>query len=140
MRVVKFASVGALNTVIDFVVFNLLVLVFGFGIVVANLVSYSAGIANSYLWNRNWTFADRRSSQWRPELFRFVIANLGGLAVNTGMVWLLVRALGLVALSSDAATSTWVPPVAKAGAIAGTMVFNYLVFRFWVFGSDATAE
>ncbi|PKL10336.1 MAG: hypothetical protein CVV52_18930 [Spirochaetae bacterium HGW-Spirochaetae-8] len=108
--------------------------------VVANLVSYSAGIANSYLWNRNWTFVDRRSSQWRPELLRFVVANLGGLAVNTVMVWLLVKALSLVAQSADAATSSWVPPVAKAGAIAGTMVFNYLAFRFWVFGSDSSEE
>jgi putative flippase GtrA len=140
MRVVKFASVGALNTVIDFAVFNLLVLVFGVGIVVANLVSYSAGIANSYLWNRNWTFADRRSNRWRPELFKFVVANLGGLAVNTGLVWLLVRALELVTRSSDTATSTWIPPAAKAAAIAGTMVFNYIAFKFWVFGSDPNAE
>ena len=51
----RFGTVGAGNTLIDFVVFFLLTSL-RVPYLAAQLFSYSAGVANSYIWNRTWTF------------------------------------------------------------------------------------
>ncbi len=134
MRVRRFATVGVMNTVIDFALFNLLALGFGVHVAVANTVSYSTGILNSYLWNRNWTFSDRRNKAWGAESIKFVLANLGGLAVNTSIVWAVttgyrvLEGAGVLAIST-----TLVIPGAKVVALVGSTIFNYVVFHSWVF-------
>lgn len=134
MRVGRFAAVGVLNTLIDFAVFSVLALVLGLHVALANTVSYSAGIANSYVWNRHWTFSDRRSDVWVPELTRFIAANIGGWAVNTGIVWLIVASHRLAGGDGFfGVPATLVIPGAKVVALLGSMTFNYLAFRSWVF-------
>lgn len=134
MRPVKFAVVGALNTAVDFVAFNVLATLLGVPVVPANVVSYAIGIVNSYVWNRAWTFGDRRSERARAEFVRFVAASIAGLGINTALVWgalALYRALAPSGLPApDGATAH---AVAKALATAGSLVFNYTVFRTWVF-------
>ncbi len=134
MRVRRFATVGVMNTTIDFVLFSLLALGFGLHVAVANMVSYSTGILNSYLWNRNWTFSDRRSRAWGAESIKFALANLGGLAVNTSIVWLVTA--GYHALEGAgvlAVSTTLVIPGAKVVALVGSVIFNYIAFNSWVF-------
>ena len=134
MRVKRFATVGVLNTVIDFLLFGILTIGLGVQVALANTISYSAGIANSYAWNRNWTFSDRRSDRWAGESLKFVLANLGGLGVNTAIVWLAVAGYG----ASSRAGLVDLPgavvlPCAKALALVGSTVFNYIAFHSWVF-------
>ena len=51
----KFALVGVLNTVVDFLVFQLFNLTLGW-MYLAQVIGYCAGILNSYFWNSRWTF------------------------------------------------------------------------------------
>lgn len=51
---VRFGTVGAGNTLVDFVVFFLLTSLH-IPYLSAQLFSYSAGVANIYIWNRTWT-------------------------------------------------------------------------------------
>ncbi|MEW4372539.1 GtrA family protein [Paenibacillus kandeliae] len=72
-QAVRFAAVGVSNTVIDFVVFMLLQNLTG--VAAAQILGYSAGTANSYYWNRKWTFA--REKGWDVgELIRFLVVNI----------------------------------------------------------------
>ena len=59
-QIVKFAIVGVLNTLVDFAVFQTLNLLLGW-VYVAQVIGYSCGIINSYLWNSNWTFREQRT-------------------------------------------------------------------------------
>lgn len=52
---IRFCTVGVGNTLIDFCVFFLLTAVY-VPYLIAQVCSYTAGIANSYIWNRIWTF------------------------------------------------------------------------------------
>lgn len=52
---IKFALVGVVNTLIDFAVYALLTTI-GVNYILAQWISYSAGILNSYVMNRKWTF------------------------------------------------------------------------------------
>jgi putative flippase GtrA len=133
MRILKFGSVGLLNTAVDFVVFNLLVLALGMPIALANVLSYSVGIANSWFWNSRWTFADRPTRSARLALPTFVGVNLVGLVLNT-VVLLALRAagerIGIPALVAEAVYLN----VYKTIAIIASFTWNYLATRRIVFG------
>ena len=133
VRIVKFATVGVANTLIDFGLFSLLATTATLSPVAANIISYSVGIGNSYLWNRHWTWADRRSVSAAGEAAKFVTANLGGLLVNTGVVWLMIRALG--STTALAATSIGVTSslMSKAVALIASTLFSFVALNRWVF-------
>ncbi|MEM4263579.1 MAG: GtrA family protein, partial [Candidatus Woesearchaeota archaeon] len=63
----KFASVGILNTLIDFGILNLLSYLFtvhsGSAIALFNALSFSAAVVNSYFWNKFWTFRAASSDE-----------------------------------------------------------------------------
>ena len=136
MRFAKFGLVGVSNTAVDFVVFNALHFLVGLPAVPANVVSYSTGILNSYIWNRGWAFADRRSDARHPEFVRFVLVNLGGLAVNTAIVWGLRTGYGAYVgeIGADA-RGVLVMNAIKGVAILGSLLWNYFGFGRWVFRS-----
>ena len=95
-QVVKFASVGLLNTAIDLGLYAFLTRCipwFAGENTLAKAISYSAGVVNSYFWNRAWTFnaADR---SWRSFL-PFVLTNLAGLAINAGILHFGLFKLGI---------------------------------------------
>ena len=63
------------------------------GPVLASVVAFVLGTAVSFTVHYTWTFNSAR----RPTraFWRFVLARLAGLGVNTGGVWLTTKALGL---------------------------------------------
>lgn len=71
---VRFGTVGAGNTLVDFVVFFLLTSLH-VPYLAAQLFSYSAGVANSYIWNRTWTFQVKEKAHG-AEIVRFIMINL----------------------------------------------------------------
>jgi putative flippase GtrA len=115
-----FYSVGILNTVIDFGLFTLLSRAFGLPYLVAQVLSYATGAANSYALNRVITFRRQGRPPWH-EAGRFAAANALSLVAASLLLVLLHQALGLDLL------------VAKALSIVASAVLNYAVNRFWVF-------
>ena len=54
-RFVRFCITGGLNTLVDFIVFFLLTGSLNWPVISSQVISYSAGILNSYCINRRWT-------------------------------------------------------------------------------------
>jgi putative flippase GtrA len=81
MRFVKFALVGLSNTAIAFVVFKVLVRRPGLPVLAASALAWIVGFANSFVWNRAWTFADRGGLSSHRMLPQFLVSNLVALAV-----------------------------------------------------------
>lgn len=87
-QVSKFLFVGLLNTAIDFGLYFLLtryVAAFAQANVTAKGLSYGAGVVNSYIWNRAWTFKSK-DRFWKTFL-PFAMTNLIGLVINAGVLW-----------------------------------------------------
>ncbi|WP_411349038.1 GtrA family protein [Paenibacillus sp. WLX2291] len=115
-QAVRFAAVGVSNTVIDFIVFMLLQNLTG--VAAAQILGYSAGTANSYYWNRKWTFA--RDKGWDVgELIRFLVVNIC-VAVITSI------AISLV----PATIPVWMAKIAVT--ILGLGI-NFGFSKLWVF-------
>jgi putative flippase GtrA len=129
VRQLKFAIVGVLNTTVDFVVFNLLAGVLSLPILAASLIAYSCGIVTSFVFNRNWTFADRLTDSGRALIIRFVVTNLLGLSINTLIV---TTAASLLTELTDMSQG-WLLAVSKILATGGTLVVNFTLMHRWVF-------
>lgn len=132
MRVLKFGVVGFANTVVDYLCLNLLMFGAGVPMGIANVMSYSLGCANSWFWNRRWTFSDRTFTSRRTALPAFFAVNLIGLGLNTATV------LGLVALVNGMSLAEGIADplivnAAKTIAVVVSYAWNYLASSRFVF-------
>lgn len=118
-KLAKFALVGGLNTGVDFAVFCLLVYGAGMISIGAQILSYGAGLLNSYLWNRRWTFGVKKHHK-AGEVLRFITVNLFSFAAATAL---------LLALEQWGIASA----LAKALSVVMSLAINYVGYRLWVF-------
>ncbi len=140
----KFAVVGVLNTVVDFLVFQLLNLTIGW-MYVAQVIGYSAGVLNSYFWNSRWTFRKEHKRSAR-EAASFLVVNLVSLGVSLGVLWACKNLLGI----TDAWVAGWVPAwlggfvkgdtVAKLIATPCAIVVNFIGNKLFVFRAQPNDE
>lgn len=117
-RVAKFGFVGMLNTLVSAAVYAALRWA-GTGIDVSYVVSYAAGIANSYAWNRTLVFHSSDTRRLRQALL-FAAGALGCMAVQ----WACLRGLMLFGLPEA---------VAYAVSLVVSPVLNYVFNRLVVF-------
>lgn len=130
MRFVKFAVIGVANTAISFAVFNIVAVGLHVPLLWANVAAWLAGFANSFVWNRSWTFADRRTGPVGAVMARFAAANALALAVSTLIVAALQAAAGV---TQEAPASALELNAIEAVAICGALCVNYVASSRWVF-------
>lgn len=100
IQLIKFALVGASNTIVDMIVNTivtfLLKLVFSGGwiVYVAKAVGYACGILNSYILNSRWTFREERRQDTREKV-SFVIVNIAVLLISFGLIYVFNNLLHL---------------------------------------------
>jgi len=106
----KFGVVGISNTLVDWGIYYILTRWLGLSAlpVIAKAISYGAGILNSYIWNKRWTF--RSQQQGVRPLLLFVGVNLIGmgfnaLALKAGLFFGISELLSLLLATS--ATLLW---------------------------------
>jgi putative flippase GtrA len=117
----KFSLVGALNFSIDIGITNLGVLVFSLAETWAGYLGILFALANSFYFNRRWTFRVR-SGKLVDQAFRFLLVNGLGAAINASLYTLF-----LVEFDLDY-------NFAKLLAIGGSVAWNFLGTKYWVFG------
>ena len=123
----RFMTVGAAGTVLDVGAFALLHSGLGLAALPANIISYSLGTINNYIWHRRWTYAGQPAKPARVQAAQFAAVSLSALALNTALVLLLTAALAPITPAAYAGL------LAKLGATAVGMLWNFLVNHFWTF-------
>jgi len=124
----KFGVIGAVNTVLDFVIFNALHFGFGVGPLSSQAVAMVVAATSSYFMNRHWTFAKRARSGMRREYTLFFLLNLVGLVILEACIALTHYGLGLDSVAALNAAKL-------VGLVLGT-VFRFWSYRRWVFLAD----
>ncbi len=83
-QAVKFGLVGVINTLIDYAVTNLLVLLpfFEKYYIAANVIGFLCGMGNSLVMNKKWTFK-QKEKMTAKQLFSFLVVNLIALGVSS---------------------------------------------------------
>jgi putative flippase GtrA len=128
-RFIRFAMIGVVGTAVDFgllIVFKELV---GLPTLLANTLSYGAGIVNNFVLNRIWTYPDSHSRNALLQLVQFGLVSVTGLLLNNLIVYWLDQPLGNLVGAADYGYL-----IAKVFATGLVMVWNFVVNRFWTFG------
>ncbi len=125
-RARRFALVGVVNTLIDFSLFAVLTAA-GVGVLPANTVSTSAGMAFSFFVNRAWSFRSERPA--RETVVPFLAVTLVGLWVLHPLVIWGTAAVGRH-YGYEGDEVLW---LGKAAAIAVGLVWNFTWYDRVVF-------
>ena len=142
-QITKFVSVGIINTLVDLGFFNLFRRFKKFTATTASYVSTTIAMIGSYFLNKSWTFASKGSSTTEAVKF-FAITILGIYVIHNGIVYLLTKKVlwpGKLALKIvrvfpflNKLSDTFVTDnFAKVCAIAITLVYNFIAYKFLVF-------
>jgi putative flippase GtrA len=126
IQVVKFATVGMINTGIDLGVFLLItryVSFFGDYLFLSKAFSYCMGVITSYTLNRRWTFDSEMSS--KRTFLPFFAVNLFSVVINASLLTLLIRYMRFNEI------------VAIALVTAITFAWNFLASKILVFRDTA---
>lgn len=138
-QIYRFIIVGILNTAIDFVIFNLLIVLSGVktgpGLVLINVSAVFVAIVNSYILNRIWTFKSS-DPNYTTQLPRFLAASVTGMFINTATVGL----LPLLLWPGTAPSYLALNGIKLLAAILSAS-WNFIIYRYWVFRKEnITAE
>ncbi len=135
-RFVKFATVGAIGSVTDFTVLNILVHFFGFLPVVANVFSVSTAMIQNFVLNRYWTFPESRRRQATSQLAQFVLVSVVGVGINTLVFYVVDRMLQSFWIDFTGSADlgfTVSYNFAKLFAIGVVLFWNFAANRLWTY-------
>ncbi len=82
---IKFGLVGVSNTLITMVVIWGMMKWLGCAEGLSNFTGYVAGLLNSFIWNKQWTFKESNAG-WIGSAFRFAVAFVFCYALQYGLV------------------------------------------------------
>ena len=120
VQLVKYNIVGVINTLVDFLVYQLLTYL-GMKYAIAQCISYSCGILNSYFFNSRWTFR-RDSGRSKKEFIYFVAVNL----VSMGLSVLLLKVCyEILNINSNLISKAIVTPIVMLVNFFGSKLFVF---------------
>jgi putative flippase GtrA len=129
-----FAVIGVINTLVDFVILNILLPI---GPLKAKVIATVVATTASYVMNRYWTYAHRERTSARREYVLFFALNLIGLAIQLAVLGL--AKYGLHYSEDGTLVDRIAFNVANAVGTGLAMVFRFWSYRTFVFKAR-TAE
>ena len=127
IKAMSFASIGVVNSIVDFSLFLLALRYLTSSLVVANIMAWCIAVSGSYVMNSFITFAAESGRQltWR-RYAAFVPSQLPGLVAST--------------CTLKAAALVLPVPLAKLLAIGAAFLVNFSMSHFVVFRNRAPAQ
>jgi putative flippase GtrA len=128
MRVFKFLIAGGIGVSVNLGIFHILY-VLGVPYLIGSIIALLISMAVGFTLQKYWTFQDRMSAHIRVQFIQYAALALGNLALNTGIVYVLIDKLGTHYLLAQAA----------GAAIVAT--YSFFVYRVLIFKpQDAGGE
>ncbi len=151
VQLIKFAIVGASNTLVDMIVnigLTKLLELFTSGswiTYVAKIVGYACGVLNSYILNSRWTFKEERKQDAR-EIISFVAVNLAVLLISLGLIYAFTNWLHLDEWWMNLGLPEWLTKLIGGRlfcSLVATVIcifVNFLLNKLFVFTGKKKAE
>jgi len=141
-QVVRFAIVGVSNFLVDFVLYNLLTnFVTNLPVVWAAIISGTAAMINSFVFNKRFTFRAKNLSVFKLVLF-FALTAFGLYAIRPVIIYFFTEIWLWPSQVVYSITSFLKLPlsqqfeinnVALLAAILVVLVYNYLIYKYFIF-------
>lgn len=140
-QILKFASVGVLNTALDYALFALFFSLLGLDKNISQVFATAIAMTNSYIINRYFTF-EKKGAVKIDEMLKFIIVNLVSMGVTIALLNIFYDVLHIetwanailfafgseFVLSGDKAVL-----FCKLAAVPFSLAVNFLGNRLWVF-------
>ncbi len=118
---VKFGIVGILNTLISYIGY-LILLYTGMHYLLANVVSFSISVVNSYYWNNNYVFAHSSNRIWWKSFIKTYISYAGtGIILSSILLCIWIDVFNI---------SATIAPIIN---LLVTVPINFMVNKFWAY-------
>jgi putative flippase GtrA len=125
-KIFSFASVGAVNVLVDVSIFTILVQVLHLQLIPSNILSWIVAVTGSYMLNSKITFGRETGGLLSlGRYLRFAASGVLGLIVGTTV---------LVVVSNYTTV-----PIGKLASIAGGFLVNFYMSHFVVFRVEASS-
>lgn len=136
-RFVKFAMVGALGSLIDLGIMNLLTRVFHMALVPAGSISFVCAVTNNFIGNRYWTYPDSRSRPIAHQLGMFFLVSTIGISIRIPILRYLEAPFTNLFENTIQVSTVVADTLAKNAtlifAIGVVMLWNFFVNRYWTY-------
>ncbi|HET7849429.1 MAG TPA: GtrA family protein [Pseudolabrys sp.] len=127
LKAISFATVGLVNSAVDFCVFSFAYYVLALPIIASNALAWLVAMTGSYIMNSTFTFAAESGGRLAfGRYVGFALSQVAGFLANTVTVWCLVELLFVPA---------W---AAKVAAIGVSFAVNFSLSHFFVFRAGKT--
>jgi putative flippase GtrA len=137
IRFLKFATVGAIGSVVDIVIMNLLTQLLNLRLVFAGTVSLICAILCNFILNRFWTYPDSRSRHFLHQLSMFFLVNLIGIAFRIPILQFIeppmASAFRDFAHLSNSSAEIYAKNATIVFAIGVVMIWNFFINRYWTY-------
>jgi len=136
-RFLKFATVGAIGSVIDIGIANLLTHTLDMRLVYAGSISFICAVFSNFTLNRYWTYPDSRSRPFMHQLGMFFLVNSIGIAIRIPILHfvepIMVKQFERLAHLSHAAAESLAKNATLILAIGVVMMWNFFINRYWTY-------
>jgi putative flippase GtrA len=137
VRFLKFATVGAIGSVIDIVFMNLLTHLLNLRLVYAGTISLVCAIVSNFMLNRYWTYPDSRSRHFLHQLSMFFLVNLIGIVFRIPILHyvepVMAGAFESMVHLSHSSAQILAKNATLAFAIGVVMIWNFFINRYWTY-------
>ncbi len=120
-QLILFGMVGVINTAVDYIFYSLFLTFTPLEVGSCQAVGFIAGLINSFIMNRLFTFKDGVTTKIESQIPRFLIVNGISLGLSIVCLELLVNNLGLN------------PYLAKIPITMLVLFINYFGYKLFVF-------
>lgn len=137
VRFLKFATVGAIGSVVDFGVMNFFSHLFDLPLVYAGTISFICAVISNFTLNRFWTYPESRSRHILHQLGMFFLVNAAGILIRVPILHFveppMARSFENMAHISSAIAEVYARNATLALAIGIVMIWNYFINRYWTY-------
>ena len=123
LQFIKFCIVGASNTLVNFAVYYLIVLIDRKFYLVAYVIAWMVSVLNAYFWNDRFVFKDERAD-WRSvciKLARAYISYGATMLLSAALLYFEVEAWGISEFVAPVINVVFITPV------------NFAANKYWTF-------
>lgn len=145
-RISKFCIVGVVNTLLDFIILNLVHFHLGVTLILANLISTSAAMIFSFFANRHVVFAAKKGHFWKQAIRFWVITAAGIYGLQSLVFWTFSHPLENFSLRSADLIHVFLPGHfsstfimdngIKVLATFASLIWNYIFYKKLVFAAE----
>ncbi len=132
-QIFKFAIVGGISFVVDFLVYTIMCNVLGIHYIIAGVSGFTVSVIVNYILSMRFVFVSKEDMRKDKEFVIFVVLSLIGMLLNSVILYICIDLIYMNWLwLNQLITIKWMNIVAKVVATGIVMVYNFVTRKIFL--------